>query len=103
MPGTNPQPATSSLLSVLTSVNAELSLGMTIGNTVIPIIVGIVKNIKSAASGPTVEYTVVLQSENAILDSIITSGAADIATINAELAKFGFPALAVPGATAPTP
>lgn len=89
---------TSGLLNVLTSLNGEVQLGVTIGNVVVPLIAGVIKSIKGSGAGQTIEYTVVIQSEQAVLDSIIASGAADLAAINAELVRMGLTPLPVPTA-----
>lgn len=95
---TTPSP-TSALLNVLTSLNGRVQLGVTIANVVVPLIAGVIKDIKTGISGQTVEYTVVIQTERAVLDSIIASGASDLAAINVELVRLGIAPLAVPSAT----
>ena len=92
---TTPSP-TSALLNVLTSLNGGVQLGVTIGNVVVPLIAGVIKSIKTGESGQTVEYTVVIQTEQAVLDSIIAAGASDLAAINAELVRMGLAPLPVP-------
>jgi hypothetical protein len=88
------------LLDLLSSTNAAVSIGLVVGETVVPLIVGLVKEIKSqiAGEGDKVEYTVVVQAEHAVLDKIIADGTADLAAINAELERLGLPPLAVPPA-----
>lgn len=93
-----PSNATGSLLKILTASNAELSLGISIGQVVVPLVIGLVKEIKTNVIGTDVEYTVVLKSNKALLDNIIASAETDIAAINAELARFGLPPLADPAA-----
>ena len=91
---------TSALLKILTATNAEISLGLTIGNVVVPVIIGIIKQIKTAVTGTEVEYTVVIKSTGALLDAIIAAGESDLNAINKELERFGIPPLSIPSAPA---
>lgn len=66
---------------------------MPIAGTLIPIVVSVVKSIEAVGAAQTIEYSLVVQQDQAALDAIIAAGAADLATINAELVRMGMPPL----------
>ncbi len=86
----------SSFLDGVAQAGSVLSLGLMVGETVVPLIVGVVKRIESNAKESTTEYTVVLETEQAVLDSVIAGGLADLDEVNAELTRMGLPVLAKP-------
>lgn len=84
-------------MSDLSSVNAEVSLGLAIANdVVIPVVKGIIKQIKAVSGTKTVEYTIVVDETDATLDGIIARGEADLDIANAELVRLGLPPLVKP-------
>jgi uncharacterized protein YkwD len=77
-----------SALDVLNGLNGEIQVGLVIGETVIPIIVGAVKDVKAwlGASG-TIEFTVAITQGQSELESSVSDFTTVIQEINAERAK----------------
>jgi len=88
--------AASNLLGLLAGTDSTVSIALTVGEALVPVIVGVVKDIKSAVTGKTVEYTLVVQSTEEVLDQIIAEGQSDLTLINSELDRLGKPKLGVP-------
>jgi hypothetical protein len=103
-PVTPAAPTTASkILSVLSSLNGEVQLGIAVGGVVVPAIVGVIKDIKQAISGDgqTIEYTVVITQGQDVLDAVENTEASDITGINAELTRLGLPTFPVPAPLPP--
>ena len=101
---TNPSTVTAgSLLDKIAQAEGDVQLGLVVGGTVISLITGTFKSIKTAISGAsgTMDYTVVIQGQEAQLDADIAETVADIETANAELARMGYPQIPLPVDPAP--
>jgi len=88
----------------LALVNGEIALGLQVGSIIIPLIKGVITDIKSIVSPQgTVSYTVVISTDEAELTGIAQVSIADLVAINAELKAQGAAQLQVPAApTAPS-
>lgn len=90
-------------LSALSLVNGELVLAVQVAGLLKPIIVGVVKQIKSAIPpAQEIEYTVVLSMGQDKLDKIIDLTDNDLDEINAELVRLGHSPLPKPGEPEPS-
>lgn len=91
-----PAPAQSTANKILDAIAASgslISIAVPIAGTLIPIVVSVVKSIEGVGAAQTIEYSLVVQQDQAALDAIIAAGTADLATINAELVRMGMPPL----------
>lgn len=88
------------LISQLGNLDQLVALALQIGGTLAPLVVGLVKEIKSVAT-PTgdIEYTVVLKVGKDSLDKAEASFEDTLALVNAELVRMGKPPLDVPSTT----
>ena len=87
-------------MSTLDSINQALQVGLAIGQIAEPAIVGIVKGIKALVDGGgTVTYEVTVQVTADKITAMISEEQADLATLNAELARLA----ALPAQPAPPP
>ena len=79
---------TSTPSSTLDSINTALQLGLAIGQLAEPAIVGIVKGIKALLS-PTgdITYEITVQVTGDKISAMISQEQADLAVLNAELAR----------------
>ncbi len=94
---------TKNILGALSDAGTIIGIGIPIAGQVIPLATGLVKEIRSIATGAvTVDYQILIQTDGAELDAIHTLAEDDLTAINAELAKLGQPPIAVP-APAPAP
>lgn len=95
----NPDPSptkVSTLLASLAQINGTVGLVATIAGVAIPLVAGVVKKFKTDVFGATtVEFTLVLQTTQAELNSDISIAQQDLSDINAELQKMGRPPLQV--------
>lgn len=88
----------------LALINGEVSLGLQVGSVLIPLIKGVISDIKSIASPQgTVTYTVVIATDEAELASVAQVSIADLVAINAELKAQGAKPLDVTASPTPTP
>jgi hypothetical protein len=88
------------ILVALGQANGYVALGLQVGAVVIPLIKGLLTDIKSITTPQgSVEYTVVISADQAELLSIAQQSVADLVAINAELVAQGAKPLDVP----PTP
>jgi len=93
--------STKNILGALSDAGTVLSIGLPVAGEIIPLATGLVKEIKSIATGSeTVDYQILLQTDGAELDAIHQLAEDDLAAINAELAKLGQPPIADPSAPA---
>jgi hypothetical protein len=70
----------------LALVNADVSLGLQLAGVVVPLIKGAITDIKSIMTPQgTVEYTVVITSDQKELSAIAQVSLADLVAINAQL------------------
>ena len=82
----------------LTNLNGEIQLALLIGDKLVPIIVGAVKDIKSFLNETQeIEYTVVITTGQQNNQSTIDSATTALNEINAERTKAGLPPLPIPG------
>lgn len=94
-----PKPSMSSILTALASANTYVSLGLEVAGVIVPLVKGLIMEIRQIATGQqTVTYQVLIQADEGDLQSVITVSDADLAAINAELVRLGKPPLAVPAA-----
>ena len=87
----------------LALVNTEIALGLQVGSIVVPIIKGIIADIKGIITPQgTVEYTVVISTDQKELSGVVQMSVDDLVAINAELKAQGAAQLTVPPAPAAT-
>lgn len=90
--------------STLGLINQDIQLVLEIGGVLIPLIKGAITDIKKIFTPQgTVEYTVVIATDQAELAEVATVSIADLVAINAQLKALGKPTLDVPAAPAPIP
>jgi hypothetical protein len=93
-----PKPNAAALLNSLSQVGGYIGLAVQVGEVLIPLGVAAVKKIKDAATGvETITYQLLVSEDQATLAAIDTESTADLAAINAELARQGATQLPVPG------
>lgn len=98
-PPVTPGSAAKGILSALGQANGYVALGLQVGSLVIPLIKGLVTDIKSIMTPQgTVEYTVVISTDQAELLGVAQQSIADLIAINAELKAQGAAQLDVPKA-----
>lgn len=84
-------------LGALALINGDVALGLQIGNVLVPVIKGVVSDIKSIMSPQgTVTYTVVISTDQAELSSIANIAISDLMAINEQLKGQGQATLDVP-------
>lgn len=98
---------TKNILGALSDAGTIIGIGIPIAGDIIPLATGLVKEIRSIATGSTtVDYQILIQTDGAELDAIHKLAEDDLAAINAELAKLGqppIPALPAPATPPATP
>jgi len=106
---TNPTPTPSnpasinSVLAALEKVGGYVTLAVTVGEAIIPLVKVAVADIKSLFTrGQTVDYSVLVGEDFALLQGVETQAAADIATDDAALAADNQPPVLAP-AISPEP
>jgi len=91
---------TKNVLAALSDAGSVIGIGIPIAGQVIPLAVGLVKEIRQIATGATtVDYQILIQTDGVELDAIHKLAEDDLTAINAELAKLGQPP--IPAAPAP--
>jgi hypothetical protein len=97
--------STKNVLAALSDSNTAITLGIELAGQLIPLGKGLIKEIRSIATGAeTVSYEVLLVADGKELDAVHQLATDDLAAINAELAKMGQPPLPVaPPTTDPPP
>jgi hypothetical protein len=79
---------TSTIVTILGSLNGYASLGLQVGGLVIPLIKGLIKEIKTISAGNvTVTYQVLIETDGAELAGILKLSLDDLASWNAELIR----------------
>jgi hypothetical protein len=92
----------SSILNALTGVAGGITLALNLGGVLVPLIKGLVLEIKQIATGSeTVTYQVLIQADGAALDAVVAASTDDLNAINAELVRLGLQPLPIPPAIAP--
>lgn len=111
MSTTNPTPtpgtATASIdkvLAALDSVGGYVTLAVNVGEALVPLVKIAVADIKSLfAATPTVDYSVLVGEDFALLQGVETQSAADIAADDAQLAADNAPQVPTPAITPEPP
>jgi len=89
--------ALATILGGLAQTNMVVSLGLQIGGIVIPLVKGLVSEIKQISTGQkSVTYQVLIITDEANLQQIDASSIADLVAENAELTRMGKTPLPVP-------
>lgn len=90
------------VLSSLAAANGEVAIALQVGSLVVPLVKGIIKEVKDAVGGGTVtiEYTTALSDGQAALDHTMQIDDAILADVNAELVRQGAAPLPTPDAPA---
>lgn len=97
-----PGSAISSVLSILSETNGYVTLGIEAAGVVIPLIKGLVGEIRKIGGGtPTEQYQILITADLAELDDVAKLATDDLAIINEELARLGKPTVAVPADASP--
>jgi hypothetical protein len=90
---------TLSLLQTLSDANGYVALAISAAGVLIPLGKALVSKIESIGKGSvTITFTDLVAADDAELATIVQSSGADLAAINAELAKLGLPPIATPPA-----
>jgi hypothetical protein len=86
-------------ISILASANGWITLGLTVGNLVVPLITGLITRIQQIGQGgEVVGYEIVIKADLAELDAVDKLAGDDLAAINAEFTRLGLPTVPVPPA-----
>ena len=87
----------SNVLTILSGAGGYVTLGIQVAGVVIPLVKALISKIEGIG-GPAVVITFsdVLAADEALIQSIIDSSNADLAAVNAELARIGLPTLPEP-------
>ncbi|MGH7836489.1 MAG: hypothetical protein ACREQC_01545 [Candidatus Binataceae bacterium] len=101
-----PAPAGATILDTLSGLakaNSYVALGLEVADVVVPIVKGVISEIKQISTGDgTVAYTVLIQADESELSAVDTLSESELAAINAELTRLGAPTLSVPAAAPET-
>lgn len=90
-----------SAISTLASANSYISLALELGTISIPLVKGLISEIKQIGSGGgTVTYQIVLTTDEAANAETVSVSIADLVAINNELTRLKQVPLAVPAAPA---
>ncbi len=79
----------SGVLSALANVNGEIALGLQVGTLVLPLVKGIIKEVKSLSGEETIEYTIAVSTGQANLDHAMQVDDLILADVNSELTRQG--------------
>lgn len=91
------QSAVSKVLGLLAESNGYVTLGIEAAGVIIPLIKGLVGEIRKIGGGTETEsYQIVITADLAELDDVKKLASDDLAAINAELAKLGQAPVAIP-------
>lgn len=85
------------LTDVLQNISGEVQLFSLVEGTLVPIIIGTVKEIKTLVQGQTIEYTVAITTGIDKLTDAEAKFKTALQNINTERAKAGLTPLAIPG------
>jgi hypothetical protein len=93
--------AAKNALSILADANEYVALGLQVGNLVVPLVKGLIKEIRVIGQGTeTVSYEIVIQTDQAELEDVKKLSTDDLAAINEELTRLGLPTVVVPPSSA---
>lgn len=85
------------VLSTIAGVENGVTLAIELSGQLVPLAVGMVREIRQVATGAkTVTYAVLIQTDAAELDAIDKLSTDDLTAINAELTRLGLPPVPVP-------
>jgi hypothetical protein len=85
------------ILTALADANGVIALGLQVGAVVVPLVKGVIKEIRAIGSGTeTVSYEIVVQADLAELDAVDKLASDDLAAINLELKVRGIPEIPIP-------
>lgn len=85
------------VLTAIADANGYISLGLQVGAIVVPLVKGLVKEIRTiGAPQETVTYEVLVQVDGAELDAIDKLAIDDLTAINAELKARGVAEIPIP-------
>jgi len=80
------------ILGAIESANGYVTLALEAAGVLVPIVKGVITEIKKLVDPTgTVTYQLLIQTDQAALTTVLTLSEADLAAINAELAKMGLP------------
>jgi len=92
------------VLTALANANGYVALALQVGETLIPLAKGAIKEIRSIGQGTeTVTYEILLTTDAAELDAIDKLAIDDLTAINAELATHGIAPVPLPAPKPPEP
>ena len=92
------------ILAALENVGGYVTLAVTVGEELVPLVKVAVAGIKSLfTTQPAVDYSVLVGDDFALLQGIETESATDIAADNADLTAAGAPTVPVPAITPEPP
>ena len=90
---------TGGVLQSLQGVNGVITLALNLGGVLVPLVEGLILEIKQIATGgETVTYQVLIQMDGEALAKVVQLSTDDLAAVNTELARLGLPQLTVPPA-----
>jgi hypothetical protein len=90
------------VLSILSETNGYVTLGIEAAGVVIPLIKGLVGEIRKIGGGTqTEQYQILITADLAELDDVAKLAMSDLLAINAEFARLGKPAVALPADASP--
>lgn len=90
-------PTPNKVLSALASANGYIAIGLQVGNLVLPLMKGLIKEIRTIGTGTeTVSYEIVVAADMAELDAVDKLALDDLIAINAELNAKGLPEIPLP-------
>jgi len=105
MSTSNPAPAPSTAQTILTAlqnVGGWVTVGATIAGVALPLVKGLITDIKKITSPQgVVTYQVVISTDEAEIAGVVALADVDLAAINEYLVSAGLPPLVVPPAPAP--
>ena len=82
------------LLTILSASNEYVTLGVTVAGVAIPLIKGLIAKIEGIGTGNvTITFADLVTADLAELDAIQQLASDDLAAVNAELKRMGFPTL----------
>lgn len=81
----------------LNNVNGEVQLALLVGNQVVPVIKGVVKEVKTLLGDQTLDYQVVISTGTQELDDVVTEATDTLNQINQERVAAGQDPLPIPG------
>lgn len=83
---------------ILNNLTGDVQIAALVEGTLVPIIIGTVKEVKVLLDGETIDYTLALSTGADNLDKATADFNETLTLINAERAKANLPPLTIPGA-----